>query len=477
MKIRTFITIGIIFLFSSVFASAALDLKFTTTISQSPDPVSAGTNTTFIVSFRTSGGAVTNFKIIGGVDGTQIFTRTYASIGADITRTDSFKWAATAGNHTVWFVLDPNKTQGDSNYQNNRIEKVISVSGGPVGQPNLKLNVTYSTAAFIAGDPVTFNLKVNNDGTADSAACEMQFKNGASVLQSFSVPLIASGGQINKTYVWTAVCNATLSAKVDSNNANTESNEADNEWTQQLTCGNAPAGLPDLAIGVTVSPLKFDTGENVTFTIRVDNKGTASSPVIPVIILDGMVGYKPPAIPSLEAGAYHEFSTKIQFLCGASFQIIVDYDNEIVESNENNNKWARIMTCGKLFIPSSARHNMESAKIVPPAADAPDLTITSVKRRDNVSLQYGTAIDVEVENIGLSKSNPCSLVSTTEDIFPDVTINIPALEKGAKYTAKYIQKLNCGGTMNVKVDANNKNIEINEGNNTAKKKFLCLDLK
>jgi subtilase family serine protease len=478
MRFKTFLTIGIIFLFSSVFASAALDLAFVGSITQSPDPASVGNTVTFTVSFRTAGGAVTNLKIIGGVDGAQLFERTYASILADKTRTDSFTWTAIAGSHTVWFELDPGHTCGDSNYSNNKVEKAFTVSGGgPACQPNLKLDVTYSPASFIAGDSVTFNLKVSNDGTADSSACEMQFKKGGSPLQSFSIPLVASGGQIIKTYIWTAECDASLNAKVDSNNANTELNEADNEWSQQMTCSNAPAGLPDLAIGVTVSPLKFDTGEDVTFTIRVDNKGTASSPASPVIILNGMVGYGPPAIPSLKAGGYYEFSTKIQFLCDASFQIIVDYDNEIPESNENNNKWAKIMTCGKSFNFGLDIHDMKRTPKIVPAADAPDLTILSVKRSDKVPLQYGTHIDVEVENIGLGKSNPCTLVSTTEDIFPDVTMIIPALEKGARYTAKYVQKLNCGGTMNIKVDANNKNRETNEENNTAKKSFLCLDLK
>jgi len=119
----------IAFLLSSVLTFAALDVKFTTAIGQSPDPAAAGNEVTFTVSFKPSGGAVSNFKIIGGVDGTQIFERTYASILADKIKTDSFKWTVTSGNHKVWFELDPSHTAGDSDYANNKVEKAISGTG------------------------------------------------------------------------------------------------------------------------------------------------------------------------------------------------------------------------------------------------------------------------------------------------------------------------------------------------------------
>jgi subtilase family serine protease len=477
MRFKTFLSIGVIFLLSSVLALAALDLRFTTAISQAPNPANLGDTVTFTVTLISDGAIVNDLKLIGGVDGAKIVEKIFTGIANGGTRTQSMSWTATGGAHTVWFELDPDHLKNDSNYGNNRVEKAITVSGGgPVGQPDLTPGVTYSPDVFNTGNAVNFSIIVNNNGTAASAPCDMILKKDGSTLEQFAVPLIGSGGQWQTSYSWNAKCDAGIEIIVDSNNANAESNEGNNTWSKQMACSGAPAGLPDLAIGVTFSPLKFDTGEDVTFTIKIDNKGTASAPSSQVIILVGMVGYKPPGIPALNPGGHYEFSTKIQFMCDAQFEIAIDYENEIQESNENNNKWLRKMTCGRFYNPDSVKYKEFGFARVPPA-DAPDLTILSVKRRDNVPLQYGTAIDVEVENIGLGKSNPCTLVSTTEDIFPDVTMNIPALEKGAKYTAKYVQKLNCGGTMNIKVDANNKNREINEENNTAKKSFLCLDLK
>jgi hypothetical protein len=129
IKSRIFLIAAIILFGVSLISSAALDLKFTSAISMSPAAPNAGETVTFTVTFKSEGGASANMKIVGGIDGAQKFERVYASIPANGTRTDSFTWTATAGNHTAYFTLDPAHTAGDSNYGNNSTEKQFSVSG------------------------------------------------------------------------------------------------------------------------------------------------------------------------------------------------------------------------------------------------------------------------------------------------------------------------------------------------------------
>jgi hypothetical protein len=244
MRFKTILSIGVIFLLSNVIAFAAVDLKFTTAITQSPDPASAGNVVTFTVSFKTFGGPVDNLKITGEVDGCGNFERTYAHINADLQRTDSFTWTATAGSHTVSFELDPMHTCGDSNYANNRIEKAITVGGGgPAGQPDLALVVTYDPTNFAAGAGVTFSIRVNNNGTAASNACEMTVKKGG--VTSVTIPLAAipAGNHLDKGYAWPAECNAVIEFKADSNSANAESNEGNNTWSHTMACGDTGGGL------------------------------------------------------------------------------------------------------------------------------------------------------------------------------------------------------------------------------------------
>lgn len=121
-----------IILFFCLSAFGALDVKFVAQISQTPDPAAVGNEVTLTVSFKPEGGAVTNFKIIGGVgEGPRLLERVYASIPANTVRTDSFKLTIPNNDYTytAWFRLDPDKTSGDSNYDNNLIVKVISISG------------------------------------------------------------------------------------------------------------------------------------------------------------------------------------------------------------------------------------------------------------------------------------------------------------------------------------------------------------
>jgi hypothetical protein len=242
MRFKTFLSIGVILLCSSIFA-LALDLRFTTAIAQAPDPATGGASVTFTVAFKTFGGAVTNLKITGGVDGVGIYERTYASIDADKIRTDAFAWTATGGSHTIWFELDPDHTCGDSDYSNNRVEKAIIVGGGPTGQPDLALVVNYTPTNFAAGDAVTFSIKVNNNGTVDSNACQMTVKKGGTTIQTINVAAIPAGNHLDKSYAWTAECNAVIEIKVDSNNANTESNEGNNTWSKTMACGDTGGGI------------------------------------------------------------------------------------------------------------------------------------------------------------------------------------------------------------------------------------------
>jgi hypothetical protein len=241
MRFKTILSIGVILLCSSIFA-LALDLRFTTAISQAPDPATGGASVTFTVSFKPFDGPVDNLKITGEVDGCGNFERTYAHINAGAQRTDTFTWIATAGSHTVSFELDPMHTCGDSDYSNNRIEKAITVGGGPAGQPNLKPVISYTPTNFSAGDAVSFSYKVENTGTVASVACQMEMKKGSSHVYTFEVPVIAAGGHWSTTHPWTAECDAALNIKVDSNNANVESNEGDNTWSKTMACGDTSGG-------------------------------------------------------------------------------------------------------------------------------------------------------------------------------------------------------------------------------------------
>lgn len=128
MKIKIFSIAFLLFVLLSMLSYAALDLKFTSAIGISPASPKIGDTVTFSVTFKAEGGAASDVKVIGHVDGTLIYDRVFGSIPANATRTGSFTWTATAGSHDVSFTLDPSHTAGDSNYNNNTVSKAFSVS-------------------------------------------------------------------------------------------------------------------------------------------------------------------------------------------------------------------------------------------------------------------------------------------------------------------------------------------------------------
>jgi hypothetical protein len=176
MRFTTFLSIGVILLCSSILTLAALDLRFTTAISQAPDPANAGDAVTFTVSLISDGAIVNDLKLIGGVGSGQIVEKIFAGIANGGTRTQNMNWTAIAGTHTVWFELDPDHVKGDSNYGNNRVEKRITVGGGAVFEaftPGLEAH-----ARILKPDLVISSVRFTKDTSRDDKYFyEIKFKN------------------------------------------------------------------------------------------------------------------------------------------------------------------------------------------------------------------------------------------------------------------------------------------------------------
>lgn len=146
---------------SSLFA---LDLRFSGTISITPETPSVGDTLTFTVNFISADGAAVNLKVTGGVDWTKVYERTFANVPAGATRTISFTWPSTAGDHTAWFALDPDRSLRETDLTNNSIE--MRFNGGA----SLTADLVVSLAKFTQDDSnpnkMFYTVKFSNLGTA-----------------------------------------------------------------------------------------------------------------------------------------------------------------------------------------------------------------------------------------------------------------------------------------------------------------------
>lgn len=196
---------GILFVIYSSFAFGALDLKFSTAIAMNPASPSVGTSVIFSVKFTPSGAAVDNLKCTYGIGAAQQGERVFAHINADAVRELSFNWTAAAGSNKAWFKLDPNKKTGDSDYQNNYIEKSFTISGGgsnyeilnknlkrikpeyliigtelqPVEKPDLIISeITVSPANPVTTDKIIIKVTCKNSGKGISKPSQVSFRVG-----------------------------------------------------------------------------------------------------------------------------------------------------------------------------------------------------------------------------------------------------------------------------------------------------------
>jgi len=79
-------------------------------ITISPSPANPGDTVIFTASLWIRNEAVTNLKVVGGVDGVTIYDNTFASLRRGALQDISFTWTATGGDHTAFFQIDPNDT-------------------------------------------------------------------------------------------------------------------------------------------------------------------------------------------------------------------------------------------------------------------------------------------------------------------------------------------------------------------------------
>jgi hypothetical protein len=161
-KLLNVFTIAIISLVCSTLY--ALDLRFSGSMSMSPETPSVGDTITFSVNFISQDGAAANLKVIGGVDGAEVYERTFANVPSGATRTISFTWPSTAGGHTAWFELDPDRSLRETDLTNNRIE--IRFNGGAPLTADLTVSSVRLTHDESNPNKMFYTVKFKNLGDA-----------------------------------------------------------------------------------------------------------------------------------------------------------------------------------------------------------------------------------------------------------------------------------------------------------------------
>lgn len=157
----------------------------------------------------------------------------------------------------------------------------FQVIGTPSANPDLTVTgLTWTPTSPIETDAITLNATVKNIGTLASAATNVNFYLGTTLVGTSPVGALAAGASTSVSLNMGAKDAATysLSAKVDENNTVIESNEGNNSFTSPTSLVVAPVSSSDLvASSVSWTPGNPAGGNTVSFSVAIKNQGTAAS--------------------------------------------------------------------------------------------------------------------------------------------------------------------------------------------------------
>jgi len=153
----------------------------------------------------------------------------------------SVQFSYTPGNEEniiVAVVADSEKTVSESNEDNNKMSKTISIKSE---LPDLKIeSISLSPEEPHPGENTTFTVTVKNSGSAAAENSEIKYDikgNNESYAGVASIPALEAGETGTGTFFWTPENEGQIEVKatVDAENIISESDETNNEFTKTAT--------------------------------------------------------------------------------------------------------------------------------------------------------------------------------------------------------------------------------------------------
>ena len=406
-------------------------------IAWAPPEPAIGDKVTFTVTVKNQGASGSDYSYIAYfIDDDRVSSGHVNPISANATDNMTFTWTAIPGEHAIRAYIDFTGIVAESDETNN--EKTSTLV--PIGPDLIIKNIDWSHNDPAVGETVTFTVIVENDGDlrAGSSLLHVYIDNSPRGYQD--IPAIDPGTTVPRTFDWKVEEGShTIRAVVDDSDLVVETSEKNNETMIVYP-------TPDLTLeAVTWSPINPSSGDKVTLTAYVKNKGSrrAGSFQIYFYVDDEVVNYQ--EIPQLDAGArvteYFEWDATIGL---HTVTLFADGADAVAEGVESNN-----------------------SETVAFSIPAPDLTIESIEWPSGEPPTGGEVVfTVIIRNQGDAKTGYSS-VSYYVDGEYLTSSQIDTLEPDANTEATFSTLISQSGphTIRVIIDEGNRIHESNEENN------------
>ncbi|WP_328419283.1 discoidin domain-containing protein [Streptomyces sp. NBC_00443] len=230
----------------------------------------------------------------------------------------------------------------------------FQVTGVAAPNPDLTVtDLTWTPAAPSESDEITVNATVRNGGSAAGAATTLNVSLGGTAAGSGSVRALDVGetATVPVTVGKRAMGSYTVSAVVDPNDTVAELDNSNNSRTAdaKLVVGQAPG--PDLEVtDIVSSPANPAVGSNVTFNVKVHNRGTSAvgaGSVTRLTVGGTTLNGTAPAISAGDTATVAVGGSWTATNGGATLTATADATGVVTETNENNNVFARSIVVGR----------------------------------------------------------------------------------------------------------------------------------
>lgn len=230
----------------------------------------------------------------------------------------------------------------------------LLVMGTAAPNPDLTVSaLSWTPATPMETDAITVRATVQNVGSAPAGATTVNVSLGGVVAGSAPVSGLAAGASttVAVDVGRRATGSYSVTSVVDPANTVVEQNDGNNSLTAsaQLVVAQAPG--PDLLItNITSNPPNPAVGAAVTFTVTVNNRGTAASGAPTVTRLTVGATTLNTNTSSVAAGATVDVPVSGSWTAtsgGATITATADATNVVTETNETNNSLSRAIVIGR----------------------------------------------------------------------------------------------------------------------------------
>jgi subtilase family serine protease len=378
-------------------------------ITWSPSNPNVGSVVIFSVTIRNQGTvAAKSNRVDFYIDGISRGYKDVQRIDLGGTLTKTFSWFAKAGQYEIKAIVDQNDGVPESDEGNNEMAVTFSAL-----LPDLIIDdISWSPTEPSLSDNVSFTVTVTNQGSGVSDNSTINFYTDDTYQDTEQTSKLEAGASENVTFTWLAKLGShEIKAVIVTGGFVIESDKTNNEKTVIFS-----PHLADLIVhGITWLPTDPVIGDNVTFTMNIENQGSGGSAESGVSLLIDDVDTEYKTLGQIEAGGTTEVTFIWRVRAGEhQIEAIVDPQKDVFESVESNNEKTIV------FVPMSPDLIIEQITWVPPEPAVDDkVTFTvTVKNQGAANVDYSDIVYyIDNTQISTDQVNPISINATDNQTF------------------------------------------------------------